>query len=343
MLPWLVKGTDLPRRAAKMRAAFGRHPVGGLWVEVDFERFDAHVDVMILEEVEHEVYYTLFDADDPWIRELLSIQLRTNAYHVAGVTYRCIGRRCSGDPNTSIGNSLINRFLHWLAFREEVMWASFHEGDDCLAWFEVCGETDRARLTQRLLDTAATLGFAVKVVCSENPEETVFCGRVNYVGRDGLSTAADLPRAMNKFHVTTANLPTQAPSRVAAKRSLLLGKAMSYYVTDRDTPVLGWLCYSIIRLLRGVKPRFEDTWKMHQLGNLDAVDFSVPPNVDVALRVAFDMRYDLRIQAQESLEAEYRGWVAAGAIPLDPPLMICQGAADHIVDDTKYFVVQQDY
>ena len=335
-VPWLVKGLTLPQRAGRLRELFGTYPAGW-WIEVDFERFDAHVDLLILVEIEIALYMAILNHPD--FKQYMEMELKTTAYHMAGLIYWHIGRRRSGDPNTSIGNGDINRFFHWLAWKTRHDWASSHEGDDGIGLVRC---QDPTWHVNRLEAVADLLGFVIKVVVSREPWQTVFCGRVNVIGPLGYDNMADLPRAMNKFHITLANLPPQPAARKDSLRALLLGKAMSYYVTDRDTPVLGYLCWAIIRLFRRLKPRYEDKWRASMLGDLQKVDFSVEPRPSTEFRVAVSQRYNLTLCRQEALEAEYKSWVTLGFIPRDPLLLVCEGASEMLVDTPAYYIEYYD-
>lgn len=73
--------------------------------EVDFKRWDATLNEEALR-VEHDILNAM--GLDPLARKVLEAQLYTNGVTAHGVRYSVPATRKSGDPNTSVGNSLLN-------------------------------------------------------------------------------------------------------------------------------------------------------------------------------------------------------------------------------------------
>lgn len=296
----------------------------GLWVEADFSRFDSTVSKTLLE-FEHAIYRHYLDSQQ--LDELLAVQMYTRAFSDEGLSYSTVGRRCSGDANTSIGNGLLNRFCHWLAWRDLPDWVSFHEGDDALAHVP-----DRPVYLARLQAVAESLGFKIKVKSTRVVADTVFCGRVNYLHDGALRTMCDLPRTMNKFHVTTVNVPPGVRG-VNARKALLKAKALSYYCTDSATPIIGVLCVVLVRLLDCAPDWSDLSWgRPRYHGDVDFCD------IPLQARLAYAHRYNITEHTQVALENYYKSWLELGYIPSLVAPLICDGADTPIaLESSAYF------
>lgn len=99
-------------------------------VSLDASRFDKHVSRELLE-IEHSVY--LLCNSEPRFAELLHMQLDNLVRSALGLTYKCRGRRMSGDMNTALGNCIL-MLIMVSAFmtRGGMDYDVFDDGDDCL-------------------------------------------------------------------------------------------------------------------------------------------------------------------------------------------------------------------
>jgi len=87
--------------------------VDSSFVETDFSRFDKTISRYALE-FEQSVY-ALFDPPRD-VKRILEAQLETRGITSHGIYYEVDGTRKSGDPNTSLGNSLINLAVSLFAY-----------------------------------------------------------------------------------------------------------------------------------------------------------------------------------------------------------------------------------
>jgi hypothetical protein len=76
-----------------------------LFIEVDYVRWDAHLNPEALE-IEHMMFASMGISGDA--RRALSCQRVTKGHSKHGLKYKVNATRKSGDPNTSVGNSLLN-------------------------------------------------------------------------------------------------------------------------------------------------------------------------------------------------------------------------------------------
>ncbi len=145
-----------------------------VWVGVDCVKLDAHVSVQALR-YEHSYYTDLF-AGDEYLKRMLSWQLETKARAFLKdgcIKLRFVGRRCSGDINTSLGNKIIvnDVIIEWLADLP-VRIVYRNDGDDCGF---ICERKDAHHLMS-LDKHFAKFGFRIE---REDPvdvfEKIVFC------------------------------------------------------------------------------------------------------------------------------------------------------------------------
>lgn len=286
----------------------------GAFIEIDYSRFDQSINLALIQCVEH-VFLTLpFLSDQHQLyREALVLTTHTQGISEFGLTYEVYGTRCSGDAHTSIANGLINCFATWLALHNLPVgtWDSIHEGDDGLIGVD-----------SRYLDAALNnlsilnaLGLSAKIDVYNDIGQTSFCGRFNCHGPGGFETYSDINRTLSKFHTICSS---------GDPASLLLAKAMSYYSTDHNTPLLGPLTYSLIRILkpRVNRRRFERalmhirTSQFRWNVNLPTYDDVVTlPDISPTIRAAVALRTGYSVSMQLSFEQYYYSWIDLGYIP----------------------------
>lgn len=75
---------------------------------IDFSKFDAHISRELME-IEHTVYKKLIN--DPYFESLLNMQFKMVGKTTFAKFVRIAGR-ASGCPNTTLGNTLVNIFVH---------------------------------------------------------------------------------------------------------------------------------------------------------------------------------------------------------------------------------------
>lgn len=303
------------------------------FVEIDFARFDMSISYEIMLQFELFVLSSFFELDKDLIELLtcLTGALLTKGVSEIGLFYMMMGGRCSGDAHTSIGNGLLNHFLTvtLLSGLPTDAWVSFHEGDDGLIGIKE-GYEDTV---MHMLSFFPCFGFQVKVDKYNSLEETSFCGRYIFSDRDKADSYADPMRTLAKFHTSCSDGDPQ---------SLMLAKAISYYMTDAGTPILGALTASIIRILlpivsesrlrRGLqhiaKERYLLTVTDSELNKLtkallQRIRNDKYPVVEpsAAARAAFALRTAITPGAQVRYEEYYKSWTYIPAtvdkIPVD--------------------------
>nr|UGO57455.1 MAG: hypothetical protein 1 [Riboviria sp.] len=334
-LPFLVKGIGLDKRHAKI-TRLGDYSA---YIETDYSRFD----MTISEEVQRLIEYRLLtyafnERDHPLFHALMSMTWKTKGNNEFDIAYATIGGRCSGDAHTSLGNGLLNYFMTWAAFENAGFdWISYHEGDDGIIGLP----RESVGMAADLLTVINTMGFKVKSVVSEQLEDTTFCGRwlINIDGQ--VVSFADVPRTLGKFNVTTAQGKLQ---------TLLVAKALSYYHTDRNTPIIGPLCQAILKIYmpgltrsarkRAVSLIAGDRFMMREEVYNDSLQ-DEDPCIRYEARWLVEHRGCYTISAQLQLEKTFLDWVSRGAVPLKFQKLLC---GEQIFEaDDRHVIIPPEY
>lgn len=315
---FLVKGLSAAKRDKRMTDLLDFDT----FIESDYSRFDRRVSIQILQLVEFVCLTFLYD--DTEFARVLSLSWKTFGLSSLGTKYHVDGTRCSGDAWTSIGNGLINRFLTWVCLRD-MKYKSYHEGDDGVIGIH---RRDVSQVMERLqfLDI---LGFKAKIAVHNTIDTVSFCGRKLYQDASMVRSYCDLERSLAKINTTVSEGDPQA---------LLLAKMMSYNATDRHTPIVGALTWSIICILSPqVNARRLKRAKAHIRSERYEANFEGigPPNVPNASRASAYMTSGYSPAQQLAFEAYYASWVSLGFIPS----VVDKLPGDWQIDDDSYVVL----
>jgi hypothetical protein len=136
-------------------------------VLMDHNRFDSRIHSGWLK-AEH-AYYKSFYPNDAFLAELLNKQITNHGLTRHGGSYTVKGTRCSGDVNTSLGNSIVNLSIifDWLQLVENKFVTV--DGDDSVIILE--------RVDLHLLDFVklSNYGFATKHEIVHNFNDIEYC------------------------------------------------------------------------------------------------------------------------------------------------------------------------
>jgi len=315
--PNLVKGISLAKRDSKLGTGSGTNgslPSFSHYLETDYSRYDLSISAAYIRHIERIFLALPFVHDDAYL-ELLPWLEVTKGVSDLGLTYTVLGTRCSGDAHTSIANGLINHFNTWVALFELPVdsWCSYHEGDDGI--IGVSSEwVDQAVYNMHIMPV---LGYQLKLDVYRSLGDASFCGRFLLDRFGTVSSYCDLRRTLSKLHTICSDGDAE---------SLLLAKMISYYHTDRSTPIVGALATVIIQLLlprvskrrltRAMSHLRRDFWFRNKFdGELmfrDSYPFVAP---DALLRAFVSTRCGLNPITQQRLEAYYLSWLNLGYIP----------------------------
>lgn len=283
------------------------------FIETDYTRYDLHISPHYLKKVER-LFLCYFFADHSDYVSAMAMTLVTKGISDIGFEYSVKGTRCSGDAHTSIGNGLINHFNTWVCLQKlGTSWCSFHEGDDGIIG---CYESNVDQVLFNL-HMMPTLGFQLKLDKYTNIDDTSFCGRFLCGDRGNLDSVCDINRTLSKIHTICSD---------GHPRSLLLAKMMSYYFTDKATPIVGALSFVIINILlpkvsdrqlsRAVFHLRRDYWFAERFSEsvFHGKKFPhVPPPPH--LRALVFNRCGYTPEMQNRYEQYYTSWLSVGFIP----------------------------
>lgn len=221
-----------------------------------------------------------------------------NELHTSiGVSVDILGRRMSGDMNTSLGNGFTNWMLARFIIEEQQgkRLYGFVEGDDGLF------VTDGV-LTKEMY---ARLGFTIKIDTFDDPCVASFCGLV-------FSSAGEIIRDSVKFLMGAGWTSSFVHAGERVMDALLMAKCLSVLCETPNCPIVGAWAEEGIRRSHGVAPRWVDDGYHVHTSSVRA--FAPTPEV----RALFASRYNISVSAQLLIEAAIRADDFASVFRLVP-------------------------
>jgi len=158
--PFVVKGLNARGRATRLRNIYDSLVRPEIWL-VDHSKFDSMVNMDLLR-LEHEVYRRCYRKCDN-LEYLLSKQYHNKFVTQNGIKYTFEARRCSGDANTSLGNSIINYLILRCAFPSATIVV---DGDDSVV-FQEAGSQKNLNFCD--------MGMETKYECVSEFQQIEFC------------------------------------------------------------------------------------------------------------------------------------------------------------------------
>lgn len=238
--PWYAFSKNPPDIARRVTKVLEK---AGFAVATDFSRFDGHVSnvIRIFERT------ALLRAFPPqyhfWLSELHESQYGLRSVMSRSVKYSGEYARCSGSPETSIFNSLVNAFINFLALlcsglKPAQAWAKLgiYGGDDgitadCAVKFmkRAADMVGQEMSTEVIIKSKLGIKFL-----SRYYSDVVWWGSVE--------SASDPMRILAKLH-TTPNLPPNVTPKMK-----FIEKIRCLSLTDYNTPIIGDLCKRVFEL-----------------------------------------------------------------------------------------------
>jgi len=239
--PWYAFGKhpkDIAERVAYVCQTARRHGVNS-----DLSRFDGRLSEAF-RFLEAGFLARLFSADyHSEIDALHKTQFNLRGRGRHGTAYDTKFSRLSGSPETALFNSLANAFIVFVSLRESAFnakaaWSKLgiYGGDDGLT----------ADLDVKIYTRVAE-ALGMKTTCEKVERGDIgikFLARLYSpdVWNGSPNSCCDMLRQLSKFHAT-ANFPAHISP--AAK---LIEKARGFYLSDRNTPVIGQLATKVMEL-----------------------------------------------------------------------------------------------
>jgi hypothetical protein len=212
----------------------------------DYDKYDGHVSE---EEREFERMFVMrlfrpeYHAE---LDDLLRSQFGLKGISTLGIIYQMLYSRGSGSAETSGYNSFGSAFKHYLAFRMTLRGSQFMTHREAWDAMGLYGGDDgiTADIDGQALEKASS-AMGHNVVALEIPRGGLgvkFLARYysDNVWEGDVNSCCDLSRQLAKFH-TTVMLPSNVSPMVK-----LLEKARAYYLTDKNTPIIGHFVQSVL-------------------------------------------------------------------------------------------------
>jgi hypothetical protein len=244
-MPWYAFG-HTPREIAERVAQLCTH--ASLIVLTDLSKFDGRLSkvLRVLEQI------VLLRAYHPQhhqeILDLHRSQFNLPAVTSFGVRYQSGTARASGSPETAAFNSLANAFMAFLCLRRTRVRGAFLAPSEAWAALGLYGGDDG--LTPDVdMDVYTT---SCQMVGQQLTAATIVRGSpgIKFLAREfspqvwfgSPQSMCDLPRQIPKFHTTTLMPESITPTQK------LIEKGRAFYLTDKNTPIMGPLTCRIILL-----------------------------------------------------------------------------------------------
>lgn len=254
-------------------------------VSSDGHRFDGHVSA-VARDLERAVLARMFhQSTHEELFNLHSKQYNTVGYTTFGVCYDTDCTRLSGSPETSNFNSLLNKFIAFCAHREKLdTETAYHTsgvygGDDGLTfnmdanllkrWAARCGQIYESETSIR----GQPLQFL-----SRKYTKDIWHGRTD--------STCDLTRTLRGFNVTSTMPDGPIPK--------LLEKSRGYYLTDRNTPIIGDIVKRVMALTHGALLEKQHTSRQLRWGSELPFEEQYPNDLDDSDCHDIPVSYDLQ-------------------------------------------------
>jgi hypothetical protein len=235
--PWYAFGMN-PKQIAERVAMLcekAQHGVGA----TDCSRMDGRITAIARELEKMFCLRVLAREHHDEFLKLFETQHHRVSHTTFGYTFLSVWARLSGSPETSLFNTLLNAFMAYMCLRVANCDASKQECWDALG---IYGGDDGLTADA----DAETYGRVAEWVGQKLTYDFVPRGGlgVNFLARyysphvwyGDPNSMSDLKRQLSKWHVTTTH-----PASGRPREKIAAAKALGYWLTDRNTPVLGAL------------------------------------------------------------------------------------------------------
>jgi len=215
-------------------------------IETDYSSFESCFSLNYCQCVEIQLWKYMLSENPLILNAILSSyydergRSRYQKCYGRNYDYWLEGVRLSGEMWTSLGNGFSNLMnMMYLCKINNIEYDGVVEGDDGLFYLN----------SNKLgVDDFRQLGFRIKINYVNNLEETKFCGVLFAKTTEHLLLPPEqLARLPWTLHTQYFN------SRYVQQMGLLKAKALSLYQYGPHTPILGKLCYKLIKRLEHVK------------------------------------------------------------------------------------------
>lgn len=293
-------------------------------VGLDATKFDMHVSPAILS-WEHDIYLKIFN-NCPKLRRLLNAQMHNvgRGYCKDGkLKYHTIGKRCSGDMNTALGNCIIMcAMVHAYSQERGVTVKLMNNGDDCVVMMEA-EDLDRFLIDLDLW--FLELGFRM---VAETPvydiEAIEFCQMHPINTVNGWTMVRNIPTVLHKDALCLLPLRNETEMKEWLGAIGDCGIALT-----RGVPI-AYEFYRVMREHGTRRTKFGEQLLMHsgaaRLGvGIDRMEDDVIPESRYGVWLAWGILPDHQVALEDryrSLKIEYDGTVVGSYAELPNPILL---------------------
>lgn len=325
----IAKGRSGTERCRDIRAKWDQFtdPVA---VAIDAARFDAHVSGGTLG-IEHSVYRSV--QPDPLLRLLLSWQFNTVGVTAQGIRFGLGDKRCTGDFNTGVGNSLLMALFCQVFIDDVKIRGDYYlDGDNSLLIFE---RTNLSIVLERL--TPVFLEFGQEVTIDgvyEAFDDIMFC-------RQRMVEIAGVPKFVRYWTSVLQGFTVSHKHYREPKGGLKMLKLIvtGEAIMNKGVPIVGPIMNDLLAQLKHIKlPRFEQASGSLTLLMLESglgakrIVQSYQPEVGVTnqTRLAYASTFGISPEEQVRLEKAHRfnldEITPERLVVVDTPLALSEGA-----------------
>jgi len=217
--------------------------------QTDFSRFDGTISRWLRENIERPSYLRWSAAEwESHLRSLLEADAKCHAVTRHGIRYDTDDTRLSGSPITTDGNTPINAFVSFAAYRNMGLCST--EAYDRLGLY--AGDDGITGAPPAEMEKAAKdLGLKLKCEGRKEGESVSFLGRVFLDPWTRGDSVQDPMRTIRKLHISFS--PTDIPEEVA-----LYWRACGYLSLDPNAPLVSDWCRLVFRHLNRLHTDIED-------------------------------------------------------------------------------------
>lgn len=293
---WCAKGLTKNQRAILLLRMASRMK-NPRFICADHSRFDAHVNKWLLR-LEHKYYRALFKGDRQ-LAKLLKMQLKNFGRTVGGIRYKCVGKRMSGDINTALGNSVLNKWMlaAWLK-ASGVKGYILLDGDDSVVVVEAEDVPKLIPIEKFMLQ----FGMVTEATMVDDIRKAEFCQSRVVLGADGPYFCPDVRKLLDTTRKSAANVPPN--QRAPILRASILCELIANANMPMMRPLAEWLQNNPgeIRIPDWLRYRMKTGYGVSE-SNLSTRAWSPPSDAE---RFSFAVAWGISPAEQESFEEEVK-------------------------------------
>lgn len=289
--PKIAKGRS-PIERGLILAAQAQDFVKPCFIMMDHSRFDAHVNAQLLAE-EHK-FYLRARGYNKELKQLLKWQEKNIGFSSGGIVYKIKAKRCSGDLNTALGNSILNLAMieSWVKVAGVGKHTIFLDGDDSV----VIIEEEQKHLTGSITRHMLACGMRTEVQLAGELERTEFCQSRICWGKLG--------PVMVRNPYKTIDVLTKSPRAVdnVQATGILAASALGEIMQAPGVPVIAPAASRLLTMSASL-PRFTTPDAFERFLVYRANRLVV--EVDETMRESFEFAWGITVAEQMAIEQYY--------------------------------------